>query len=188
MKLLTHTPTLLAGLFALGLMNIGAAHAAEQQHSYSNSGYCQLAAKGNSAYQRNLLAAYAGYLGHMWELYALWAWMPAAAAASFAARMDRAAAEGLATWVTFAAIGLGAVSAMLFAGRLISLYGGRRVLSLFSLALIPVLPMVVFSPNLWVLALFMAVFGAMAGCMDVAMNANGACGGKDGHPLCAKHR
>jgi MFS family permease len=67
-------------------------------------------------------------------------------------------------------LGLGAVSAMLFAGRLISLYGGRRVLSLFSLALIPVLPMVVFSPNLWALALFMAVFGAMAGCMDVAMN------------------
>lgn len=68
-------------------------------------------------------------------------------------------------------LGLGAVSAMLFAGRLISLYGGRLVLSVFSLALIPVLPMVVFSPNLWLLALFMAVFGAMAGCMDVAMNA-----------------
>jgi predicted MFS family arabinose efflux permease len=67
--------------------------------------------------------------------------------------------------------GDGAVSAMLFAGRLISLYGGRKVLSLFALALIPVLPMVVFSPNLWALALFMAVFGAMAGCMDVAMNA-----------------
>ena len=68
-------------------------------------------------------------------------------------------------------LGLGAVTAMLFAGRLISLYGGRRVLSLFSLALIPVLPMVVFSPNLWLLAMFMAVFGAMVGCMDVAMNA-----------------
>ena len=68
-------------------------------------------------------------------------------------------------------LGLGAVSAMLFAGRLISLYGGRRVLSWFGPALIPVLPMVVFSPNLWVLALSMAIFGAMAGCMDVAMNA-----------------
>jgi MFS family permease len=68
-------------------------------------------------------------------------------------------------------LGLGAVSAMLFAGRLITLYGGRRVLSVFSLALIPVLPMVVYSPNLWLLAVFMAVFGAMAGCMDVAMNA-----------------
>jgi MFS family permease len=68
-------------------------------------------------------------------------------------------------------LGIGAVSAMLFAGKLIARFGGRRVLSVFSLALIPVLPMVVFSPNLWVLALFMAVFGAMAGCMDVAMNA-----------------
>ncbi|MBN8633376.1 MAG: MFS transporter [Rhodobacterales bacterium] len=68
-------------------------------------------------------------------------------------------------------LGLGAVSAMLFAGRLISRYGGQRVLSVFSLLLIPVLPMVVYSPNLWLLALFMAVFGAMAGCMDVAMNA-----------------
>ena len=64
MKLLTHTPSLLAGLFALGLMNIGAAQAAEQ-HSYSNSGSCQLAAKGTSQCQRNLLAAYAGKLGYV---------------------------------------------------------------------------------------------------------------------------
>lgn len=64
MKLLTHTPTLLAGLFALVLLNIGAAQAAEQQHNYSNSGYCQLAAKGTSQYQRNLLAAYATKLGY----------------------------------------------------------------------------------------------------------------------------
>lgn len=68
-------------------------------------------------------------------------------------------------------LGIGAVSAMLFAGKLIARFGSRRVLSLFSLALIPVLPLVVFSPNLWLLALFMAFFGAMAGCMDVSMNA-----------------
>ncbi|MFN6924716.1 MAG: MFS transporter [Tabrizicola sp.] len=68
-------------------------------------------------------------------------------------------------------LGLGAVTAMLFAGRLIARFGGRLVLSVFSVALIPVLPMVVFSPNLWLLAAFMAIFGAMVGCMDVAMNA-----------------
>jgi MFS family permease len=68
-------------------------------------------------------------------------------------------------------LGLGAVAAMLFAGKLIQRFGGRAVLSVFSLALIPVLPMVVNSPNLWLLAAFMAVFGAMVGCMDVAMNA-----------------
>ncbi len=64
MKLLTHTSFLLAGLFSFGLLNSGAAQAAEQQHSYSNNGYCQLAAKGTSQYQRNLLAAYAGKLGY----------------------------------------------------------------------------------------------------------------------------
>jgi len=68
-------------------------------------------------------------------------------------------------------LGLGAVGSMLFAGRLIARFGGRLVLSLFSLALIPALPAVVFSPSIPTLALFMAVFGAMAGCMDVAMNA-----------------
>jgi MFS family permease len=68
-------------------------------------------------------------------------------------------------------LGIGAVAAMLFAGKLIARFGSRRVLAVFSLALIPVLPMVVFSPNLWLLAAFMAVFGAMVGCMDVAMNA-----------------
>lgn len=68
-------------------------------------------------------------------------------------------------------LGAGAVAAMLFAGRLIDRFGSRAVLTVFSLALIPVLPMVVFAPDLWLLAGFMAVFGAMAGCMDVAMNA-----------------
>ncbi len=85
--------------------------------------------------------------------------------------MPRHAVAESALGLLILVLGLGAVTAMLFAGRLIGRFGGRRVLSLFSLALIPALPMVVFSPNLWLLALFMAVFGAMAGCMDVAMNA-----------------
>jgi MFS family permease len=68
-------------------------------------------------------------------------------------------------------LGIGAVGSMLFSGRLIARFGARRILSVFSLALIPVLPAVVFSPSIPALALFMAAFGAMAGCMDVAMNA-----------------
>jgi MFS family permease len=68
-------------------------------------------------------------------------------------------------------LGMGAVGAMLFSGRLIARFGSRAVLSAFSLALVPALPAIVFSPSIPVLALFMAVFGAMVGCMDVAMNA-----------------
>lgn len=69
-------------------------------------------------------------------------------------------------------LGLGAVSAMLFAGRLIARYGSRAVLRVFALALVPALPLVVLAPNVATLALTMAALGALIGCMDVAMNAN----------------
>ncbi|MBE2276940.1 MAG: MFS transporter [Rhodobacteraceae bacterium] len=69
-------------------------------------------------------------------------------------------------------LGLGAVSAMLFTGRLIARYGSRRVLGVFALTIVPVLPLVVLAPSVWLLGLAMALFGAMIGSMDVAMNAN----------------
>ena len=68
-------------------------------------------------------------------------------------------------------LGLGAVGAMLFSGRLIARFGSRTVLRGFALSVIPILPAVVFSQSLALTALTMALFGAMAGCMDVAMNA-----------------
>ncbi len=69
-------------------------------------------------------------------------------------------------------LGVGAVGSMFFAGRLIGRFGSRRVARAFALAAVPVLPMIVFAPSLWVLAPVMALFGAMAGCIDVAMNAS----------------
>ncbi|MFD1808500.1 MFS transporter [Gemmobacter lanyuensis] len=69
-------------------------------------------------------------------------------------------------------LGLGAVSAMLFAGRLIQRFGSRFVLTGFATLLVPVLPLIVLAPTVPLLALAMMVFGAVAGCMDVAMNAN----------------
>ena len=70
------------------------------------------------------------------------------------------------------ALGLGAVSAMLFAGRLIARYGSQRVLRAFALSIVPVLPAVVFAPSLWLLTPAMMLLGALIGCMDVAMNAS----------------
>jgi MFS family permease len=69
-------------------------------------------------------------------------------------------------------LGIGAVGAMLFAGRLIARHGSVGVLRIFALTMSFALPMVVFAPSLAVLAVAMAVLGALIGCMDVAMNAN----------------
>jgi predicted MFS family arabinose efflux permease len=69
-------------------------------------------------------------------------------------------------------LGLGAVSAMLFAGRLIHRFGSVPVVLGFAVALIAVFPLVALAPTLPTLALAMFALGAAAGCMDVAMNAN----------------
>ncbi|WP_395002357.1 MFS transporter [Cypionkella sp.] len=69
-------------------------------------------------------------------------------------------------------LGLGAVLAMLFSGRLIAAHGSRAMTRAFGLAALPALPLVVFAPNLWILVPAMAAMGAVLGCMDVAMNAN----------------
>lgn len=69
-------------------------------------------------------------------------------------------------------IGLGAVSAVLFAGKLIAAYGSRRMATIFALLFVPTLPLIVLAPSLWLVALVMLAFGAFGGCMDVSMNAN----------------
>ena len=69
-------------------------------------------------------------------------------------------------------LGIGAVGSMLFSGRLIAAHGTRRVVIWFGALAVPLLPLVVFAPDVWLLALAMAAMGAVVGCMDVAMNAN----------------
>lgn len=68
-------------------------------------------------------------------------------------------------------LGIGAVGAMLFSGRAIARWGAAACLRGFALAALPTLPLVVASPSLWLLAPAMALFGALIGSMDVAMNA-----------------
>ncbi len=67
-----------------------------------------------------------GYLGHMWELYAMWAWIGAYLTASFAAWRGHAGGTGEAALATFAVIAAGAVGCVA-AGALADRVGRVRV-------------------------------------------------------------
>ena len=109
---------------------------------------------------RRIRLAYGGYLGHMWELYVLWAWMPAAAAASFALQMDPAEATRLATWTAFAAIGLGAASAV-WAGWVAGRIGKANVaiIALAASLLAGLATAASFGGPWWLTALLFVVWG-----------------------------
>ncbi len=70
---------------------------------------------------RRVRLAYAGYLGHMFELYAMWAWIGAATAVSYRASLPLPQAESLAkltAFVSIAAGGVACIAAGLLADRI----------------------------------------------------------------------
>ena len=75
---------------------------------------------------RRVRLAYAGYLGHMWELFSMMAWIGVAATVTFSERMPADQAASSAKLLTFVAIAGGGVMCLV-AGRFADRVGKARV-------------------------------------------------------------
>jgi MFS family permease len=140
------------GGLAVLAVDLGPAHAQARQF--------QIRAIAIAWTDRRIRSAYFGYLGHMWELFAFWAWVAAAATASFAVTTPAAAAEGLGKLTAFLAVFLGApacIAAGLFADRM-----GKAEVAIFAMvasALLALLSAFSFGGPVWLTATLLVLWG-----------------------------
>lgn len=109
---------------------------------------------------RRIRNAYLGYLGHMWELFAFWAWVGAASAASYSATLGTARAISLGKITAATAIGLGAL-ACVAAGAFADRIGKAEVtiLAMIASGTAALLTAVTFGGPVWLTFLLVVIWG-----------------------------
>ncbi len=109
---------------------------------------------------RRIRAAYFGYFGHMWELFAFWAWIGTASAVSYKASLDGSAAESLGKLTAFLAIALGGVACVI-AGRVADRIGKAEVtiIAMFVSGSAAILTALTFGGPVWLSLCLILVWG-----------------------------